>query len=339
MIYCKLCIIPSSRPHIVIDKKGVCNACRNHQLKKRTDWKKREREFRNLIAFEKSLKGYSCVIPVSGGKDSTWQVIKCLEYGLRPLTVTWAPSLRTKIGYANLRNLISLGVDNFDISFNPNEEKKTVKEAFLEEANPCLPMHSAIFSLPVEIVNAFKIPLILWGENTAFEYGGSSVGPRLDIAWLQKHGASQEFSHSVQVFMSYYFKWDPVQNFRIAEEHGFKAADHPVTGTYNFADIDDPIVSVHHWLKWYKFGFTRAFDNLSTEIRNGRFTRDQAIEKLTEIGEQPPLRAIDEFCQFIDISSKTFDTVCEKFRNRKVWKKEKGVWKVKDFLIKDWNWF
>ena len=52
----------------------------------------------------------------------------------------------------------------------------------------------------------------------------------------------------------------------------------PKTGYWNYADIDDDFISIHHYIKWYKFGCTRLFDNLSIEIRNGRLTRNEALE-------------------------------------------------------------
>ena len=64
----------------------------------------------------------------------------------------------------------------------------------------------------------------------------------------------------------------------IAKKLGFKQGNKPKTGFYNFADIDDDLISIHHYLKLYKFGFTRAFDNLSLEIRNKRIKRNVAIK-------------------------------------------------------------
>ena len=51
------------------------------------DWKKREKDFVALITKFKKKGHYDCVVPVSGGKDSTYQVLKILEYGLNPLCV------------------------------------------------------------------------------------------------------------------------------------------------------------------------------------------------------------------------------------------------------------
>jgi hypothetical protein len=54
---------------------------------------------------------------------------------------------------------------------------------------------------------------------------------------------------------------------RVALEHGFQVNNSARVGLYDYADIDDDFISLHHFLKWYKFGFTRLWDNLSLEIR------------------------------------------------------------------------
>ena len=91
-------------------------------------------------------------------------------------------------------------------------------------------------------------------------------------------------------------------------------------------------------MKWYKFGFTRLFDNLSLEIRNGRISREQAIQLIKERGEQPPLEDIEKFCDFTAITVSEFFTLIERFRNLTIWSKQNDYWYIKDFLIKDWNW-
>ena len=91
----------------------------------------------------------------------------------------------------------------------------------------------------------------------------------------------------------------------------------PNVGFYKFADIDDmSIISVHHWLKWYKYGFTRLWDNLSIEIREGRITRKEAI-KIAKREKKLPIKQIKFFCNYLNISLKKFFTIAEKFRNKK----------------------
>ncbi|MBI2096656.1 MAG: N-acetyl sugar amidotransferase, partial [Candidatus Sungbacteria bacterium] len=125
MKYCNRCIIPDTRPGIRINASGVCSACLAHDAKAKIDWPQRREEFKAIAeSAKKRGRGYDCVIPVSGGKDSTWQVVTCLGYGLHPLAVTWKPPARTDLGRKNLENLVNLGVDHIDFQINPEVEKK-----------------------------------------------------------------------------------------------------------------------------------------------------------------------------------------------------------------------
>jgi len=95
---------------------------------------------------------------------------------------------------------------------------------------------------------------------------------------------------------------------------------------------------VHHWIKWYKFGFTRTWDNLSQEIRLGKLSRQDAIKKIKEIGNEEPKDAIIKYCDFIEISTKEFYKICNSFRGKDIWSYESGKYYIENFLIKDWNW-
>jgi len=369
--YCTRCILPDTRPNLVLGPDGVCNACAAHATRPEIDWPARERAFREVVAHAKSrTRRYDCLVPVSGGKDSTWQVVECLKRGLTPLAVTWKPPARTPIGQKNLDNLVSLGVDHIDYQVNPQVESRLMLAAFERFGSTAIPMHLALFSIPLTIAARFEIPLVVWGENSAFEYGGSDderQGFRLDGAWLRKFGVThgttandwlaagfteQELSAYfaptdaeldakgiLAVFLGYYLPWDPVTSLKVAREHGFQSDPAgPRTGYYDFADIDDDFISLHHYLKWNKFGFTRLFDNLSLEIRNGRLTRDDAVRIVRERGDQTPHADIDRFCRFAGISRERFFEIAERFRNPTVWTRKNGVWTIPGFLIPDWKW-
>ena len=117
----------------------------------------------------------------------------------------------------------------------------------------------------------------------------------------------------------------------MAKENGFQSLEGaPKTGFYNFADVDDEfIIAIHHWLKWYKFGFTRLWDNLSLEIRMGRMTRDQATELVKQRGEEYPAEAIQKFCSWVGISLEEFQKIADSFRNKDVWHEHNGQWEVR----------
>lgn len=374
MRWCARCILPDTRPNLNLDAEGVCNACRAHETKSGIDWDHRRGLLTEVVRFAMERagdRGYDCIIPVSGGKDSTWQTVKCLELGLKPLAVTWKTPARTEIGRHNLENLVSLGVDHIDWQISPKVESRFMLKAFERFGSTAIPMHMALFNVPLSIAVRFKIPLIIWGENSAFEYGAARdahTGFNLDSDWLRTYGVMHgttaadwvddslsakelasyfgpsalelERAGVTAIFLGYYLRWDPEHTRRVAEEHGFKAdAAGPRTGYYDYADIDDDFISIHHWMKWYKFGFTRLFDNLSLEIRNARMSRDDAVSIVRAAGESPPLEDIALFCRFSGISEKRFFEIAERFRNPAVWTKgPDGVWHIPGFLVDDWRW-
>ena len=368
--YCKKCLLPNSRPGIIIDENGISNVWKDSN-KKIINFKEKKLQFKELVKYAKSnSKGYDCIVPVSGGKDSTWQVIKCLENGLNVLAVTWKTPARTKIGQINLDNLVSLGVDHIDYQINPKVEKKFIYKSFKKFGTTALPMHMALFNIPLTIAVRFKIPLVVWGENSAVEYGSGNdlhKGFRMNSAWLKKYGVmhgtsaedwvSEDLSRKEltpyfgpndaeidkagerAVFLGQYFKWDPEETQKIASLNGFKARESgPKTGYYNYADIDDDFISIHHFMKWYKFGFTRLFDNLALEIKNGRLTKEMALEIIKKHGIQEPKDDIKKFCKFLNITENHFYEIAETFRNKDIWSLEKGKWKIKNFPIADWCW-
>lgn len=372
MRYCSRCVLPDTRPNLELSDEGVCNACNTTHARSDVDWEAREGQFSRLVESVKSLGlAWDCVVPVSGGKDSTWQVLKCLEYGLRPLCVTWRTPARSALGQRNLDNLIELGVDHFDISINPHIERAFALRTLRRCGSPAIPMHMALFALPLQVAVRFEIPLVVWGENSAVEYGGDEIATqsfRMNRRWLLRCGVTngttvedwidkklpesamsayrwptdEELEHAGvgAVFLGWYFPWDPVETYEVAREHGFRADDRPRTGYYTFADVDDDfLVPLHHWIKWYKFGFTRLSDNLSLEIRHGRMTRDEAIAFIRKHGNETPRDEIERFCSWAELRREVFNDILERHRNTAIWQRnEAGQWHIPEFLIDDWDW-
>ena len=374
MKWCKKCVLPNSRPNLSFNKDGICSGCLNHNKKNKINWSNRQSKLNTLIKEIKSIPSeYDCLIPVSGGKDSTWQTLKCLELGLKPLAITWKTPSRTTIGSKNLKNLIDLGVDHIDFTINPKIEAKFMWETYKRKGSIAIPMHFAIYSIPFKVAYNFKIPLIVFGENSAFEYGmnenedGFSVTPK----WIDLYNAtvgtkirdwlSNDFSENdlalysrpkdkllrqaniKAIFLGHYFEWDPNNTKILAEKAGFQSSkEGPKIGLYDFADIDCNFISLHHWLKWYKFGFTRLFDNLSLEIRNNRITREDAIKIIEKANFNPSEYDLKKFCEFTKHTRNEFLKIAENFRNKSIWKKIPGKdnkWYIPNFIIeKDiWN--
>jgi N-acetyl sugar amidotransferase len=370
--YCGHCVLPDTRPGLELGPDGVCSACRSRGRRVEVDWDARRRRFHQLAAEVRELgRPYDCVIPVSGGKDSTWQTVTCLEAGLRPLAVTWRPPGRTPLGEANLRNLVELGVDHIDFSISPRVERAFTLKAFERYGSNALPMHMAIFNVPLTIAARFDVPLVVWGEDSAVEYSGMDIDRssfRLDSEWVRRYGVvhgttaadwvDDELTRGDltpyfgptdtelrdkgidAVFLGWFFEWDPERTASVAAAHGLRTREEgPRTGLYDHTDIDDEFISIHHWMKWPKFGFTRTWDNLALEIRAGRITRDEAIATLAARGDETPHSDIATFCDWVGITRERFDATVERFRDPDVWTRRRdGSWAIEDFLVPGWSW-
>ena len=155
--FCKTCIMPNSRPRIAFNEQNVCNACLNAENKKNTDWNQRRKEFTKLIKDIKNRdssfnKNYDCVVPFSGGKDSSSIALKLkLEFGLNPLLVTFSPLILSECGINNREALLKKGFDSIFISPNQKVAKTLAKRFFIERGSPKIAFDAGVNSSPVQI--------------------------------------------------------------------------------------------------------------------------------------------------------------------------------------------
>jgi hypothetical protein len=228
----------------------------------------------------------------------------------------------------------------------------------------------AIYSWPIQLAVREDIPLVVYGENSAFEYGtddDSLAGGGVDRRWLRRFGVTsgttvddwydetltldhlaplvlpsdeQLAASGVRpIFLGHYFPWDPQRSREIASRHGFEArAGGARVGHYDFVNIDDDMIGVHHHPKWHKFGITRTWDTLSMEIRAGRTTRDEAIAFLAGRGDETPWDDIRVFCAYLGIGEREYFTILERFRNPAIWSRHEGRWRIEGFLIPGFPW-
>lgn len=369
--YCQNCVLPDTRPGVKLDAAGVCHGCRNAARKRDLDWQARAASFRELVEqVRRKGRRYDCVIPVSGGKDSFWQVVTCLEHGLHPLCVTYRVPFRNALGERNLQRLVALGVDHVDFRPNPDVERKFVEKAFRTRGISGLVTHMAVFAVPLQVAVAYDVPLVVYAENSATEYGTddpSLEGERLTRRWLMRFGVTDGTTaadwvdddlsardlaayafpdedllaeRDVRVvFLGHFFPWDPQNSLAVAAAHGFASRpEGPLVGHYDYANLDDDLLGIHQHAKWYKFGITRSWDTLSMEIRAGRTSRDAAIARLREIGAETPHQAIATFCDWLGIGEADYYAALERFRNPQIWRRRGGRWVIDDFLVPDFAW-
>lgn len=185
--------MPSTKPDLYFDENGVCDACRNYERRKTIDWAKRKDELNIILDKYRRSNGenWDCVVPVSGGKDSTYQVLQMLSFGMNPLCVTATTCDVTEIGRRNIENIKRLGVDYIEISPNPKVRAKLNRIGLTQVGDISWPEHVGIFTIPVRVAVQYKIPLIIWGENSQNEYGGPASAAENNIlnrSWLEEFG-------------------------------------------------------------------------------------------------------------------------------------------------------
>jgi N-acetyl sugar amidotransferase len=366
--YCIRCVMPHSKPDLHIDEEGVCNACRSMEKRKDVDWDKRHQDLLTVLEkYQNNGSNWDCIVPVSGGKDSTYQVIRMLQLGLNPLCVTSTTCDLSKIGRKNIENIKKLGVDYVEFSPNPLVRSKLNKIGLVEVGDISWPEHVGIFTIPVRAAVQYNVPLIVWGENSQNEYGGpaaASDNNTLTRRWLEEFGGllgmrvadltesygikarhllpyqypSDEELQRVGVtglFLGHYLPWDGLSNALIAQANGFVTFNQPVEGSMvNYENLDNHQTGIHDYFKYLKFGFSRATDIACLHVRRNRITRQDALEIVKARDGKFPWtylgKPIEKILEPLDMSVDEFIKICDKFTNKKIFKKDASGSVIKD---------
>lgn len=349
--------MPETKPDLHIDETGVCNACRSFHERKDIDWNARQTELMEVLERyrSKDASNYDCIVPVSGGKDSTYQVIRMLELGMNPLCVTATTDKLSDIGRRNIENVKNLGVDYVEVTSNPVVKRKINRLALTQVGDISWTEHVSIFTIPIRVAVQFNVPLLIWGENSQNEYGGPATAAKdsvLTRRWLEEFGGllgmrvsdligqeGIERKHLIQytyptdeelqrvgvtgIFLGYYIPWDGYGNALYAQAHGFETYHKPVEGSLvNYENLDNYQTGIHDYFKFLKYGFGRASDLACLHIRRGRLQRADAV-KIVKMhdGKFPSVYLgcpLEDILDDIDMTMDEFVKVCDRFTNKKL---------------------
>jgi N-acetyl sugar amidotransferase len=360
--------MPNTKPDLLIDAGGVCSACLSFEKRKEVDWNKRKQELHILLErYRTNGSNWDCIVPVSGGKDSTYQVIRMLQIGLNPLCVTATTCDLSEIGRKNITNIKNLGVDYVEFSPNPRVRAKLNRIGLTEVGDISWPEHCGIFTIPVRAAVQYNVPLIVWGENSQNEYGGpasASENNILNRKWLEEFGGllglrvsdlnesygleakhllpyqypSDEELKRVGVtglFLGYYIPWDGLSNTLIAQANGFLTLEGTVEGSMvNYENLDNHQTGIHDYFKFLKFGFGRTTDIACLHLRRGRITRDDAIEIVRKHDGKFPWtylgKSIEKILDPLEMNLDEFTSICDKFTNKRIFQKDSNGKLIKD---------
>ncbi|MBW2003485.1 MAG: N-acetyl sugar amidotransferase [Deltaproteobacteria bacterium] len=379
MKYCKRCLQINTRPRIRFDDEGVCFACRcQEKIDHEIDWEKRKKELRKIVDWAKKNSNgkHDCVIGVSGGKDSIFQALYAKEeLGLNCLLVNLAPDKITKWGAHNIENLIQHGFDTMMYRPNPYIWKRVIKYSLYKYGNPIKPTEYPLYAVANITALKFGIPLIIQGENPGITLGeveggigddGNALNAALsntlnggnasdwtvdgiklnELIWYQIPDKNKLMEAGIRaIYLNYYVKeYCFGRNIEFAIKHGLHGRenhDPMLTGRlspYSALDAESHQI-VNQMIKYYKFGLGFVTDETSYRIREGKMTRDEAIELVKKYDGKCGDVYLKDFCDYIDITVEEFWRAIEPFVNKNLFRKnsETGKWIPKFEVGVDFN--
>lgn len=339
---CNPCGLPETHETIVFDAAGKCNVCRNVEFKQSAiDWGQRRENLAELIEEHRGKYDYDCIVPFSGGKDSTWTLYYLVkEFGIKPLVVRFDHGFMRPNLEDNVKRVCrKLGVDI--VSFTPNWRvvQRLMLQSFLEKGDFCWHCHTGIFSYPMWVALEKQVPLIFWGEPSAeytayFSYEqeeevdekrfnryvnlgisaddmfvrlGGDVDPRdLKCFSYPPLKALRDLNYR-SVCLGSYIPWDvKKQSAIIMDELGWKGDEvENVPPQYNYEKIECYMQGVRDYIKYIKRGYTRPSHLAAIDIRHGRMTREEGQRMVAEYeGKRPP--SLDLFLNFIGMTEEEF---------------------------------
>jgi N-acetyl sugar amidotransferase len=313
---------------------------------------------------------YDCIVPVSGGKDSHYLVhLVKVVHGLRPLCVTFNHVFNTAIGLRNLANLVEqFGVDLVRFTANPHAVRKLARYMVEKVGDITWHYHAGIMTVPFQVAVSHRIPLIVWPEHYGELTGVFTLHDMVEFTkWVrQEHDMrglepediaadpasdltmadlvpyqfpSDEDIAAVGVrgiYVTNFLYWDEKQHGELViDKYGFAPLQGPRDRTFKlFAKTDDHANDVHDYMKYLKFGYGRATDDASMEIRYGRMTREEGMEMVARYDHVRP-RSLDVYLEFLGMTEEEFEAAVEPMRDPAIWRRDvHGRWDVLDSVVR-----
>lgn len=363
--YCKTCLMPDTRPRIVFNGEGVCNACITAEEKhQEIDWDARRVEFLDYVEKYRPANGpYDCLVPWSGGKDSSAIAYKLkFEFGLNPLLVTFSPLLPNQIAAHNREQLIKCGFDHVMVRPNQKVSRQLARRFFEERGNPKVHWDAGVNAVPVQMAVKYRIPLVFYAEHGESEYGGRVLSEEhrklRDFTEVLEHQIGDdpmnwtgdeieekdlapylypelEEVEAVGVkalYFAYFFKWSMLDNYEyIRDKIDFQLADNGRTdGTFtNFDSLDDKIDNIYYYMQFIKFGFGRATRDACRMIQNGQMTREEGLRRARQYDDEFPSTHFADNLDYLGFSEPEFNRIADLHRNEEIWRFTGNKWQLK----------
>jgi len=344
--YCVRCCIPQTQEGVIFDELGVCQACQSAEQKIHIDWAARERVLRGILDEARSRAGnnYDCIIPISGGKDSTFQLhVLTKVYGMKPLAVTFSHNWFSETGWYNLQNsLEQFNVDH--VMFTPNRSlvNRLAKHSLAGIGDACWHCHAGVGAFPLQAAVRFNIPLLIWGESIAESSGRASyLNPvrKFDREYFTKVSAKLRPDQMVRddvserdlypfnvpsvedcervgvmgIHLGDYLFWDDERQTEfVRDNYGWRETQ--VEGSFKrYKSAECIMPGVHDLACYVKRGYGRATFHASVDVRAGLLSRDEAWDLIARNDGVRP-EGLDYYLKITGMTEEEFFATLEKHR-------------------------
>lgn len=339
MKYCTRCCLPETVEGITFDSLGVCAACQSYDQKSNIDWKAREAKLKEILYKYKYRGNYDCIVPISGGKDSTFQLhVITKVYKLKALAVTFSHNWFSDVGKYNLENAL----EKFDVDHIMYTPKRSLvnnlaRKSLYKIGDSCWHCHAGVGAFPVQIAVKFNIPLIIYGESVSEESGRATLKEPIkydkDYFLKQSSKCTPEEMCDVDIrerdlsffkmpkgeffgiHLADYINWNTEAQVEfVKKEYGWRGKK--MEGTYkNYKSVECKMAPVHDYSKYLKRGFGRCTDQAAVDIRTGRLTREQAFKLIKKYDHIRP-KALDLYLEATGMCEEEFGRVCKSLRKQ-----------------------
>ena len=354
--YCKNCLMPSSRPRIVI-KNNICNACKYKDVRKKIDYKKREKDLEKILKKYRSKNGnHDCIVPWSGGKDSSYIAYKLkFKFRMNPLLTTFSPLIPSSVGNHNRVQLVNLGFDH--LILNPNQKVSSYlsKRFLIERGNPKVAWDAGINAFPIKVALEKNIKLIFYAEHGESHYGGKVLDKKSEMIrnideiyehqigddptnWVDENISNNDLipylipdrktlnkAKIMPLYFAYFDNWDVKRNYEfIKKKIDFKEHDSGRSpGTFtNYDSLDDHVDSIYYHFQFLKFGFGRCWRDAARHIQLNKLNKKDAIKLIEKYDSEINEKDLSKVLNFLGITRIEFFEIAESHRNENFWKKK-----------------
>ncbi|MBD5552231.1 MAG: N-acetyl sugar amidotransferase [Lachnospiraceae bacterium] len=365
MKYCKKCVMPDTRPGITFNSEGVCSGCQSYEKRKNVNWEKRYQELEAICDKYRGMNGNEpdCAVAVSGGKDSHYQVHLMKEVmHMNPILFSVEDNFdMTEAGKHNIKNISEeFGCSIISCKPDIRTQKILMRYMFEKYGKPTWYIDRLIYTYPLLMAIKFNTPLLVYGENVSWEYGGlgrketysareqmdngvalgvpteellSVAGITEKDLYLTKAPDQKDMDKLDPIYISYFMPWNDFVNYEFSKKRGFHDLTHEWQRTHMinpFTQVDSRAYLVQGWMKYPKFGHASSTDYASRMVRYGLISREEAIELVRKYDHNLDSLCVRDFCNFCGYSESEFWEIIDNLYNREIFQKNTlGAWELK----------